>query len=510
MMDSSDTASLFSSSTATFEEADFQLPDLEVNTSYNLEIQKTQQRQQQRISRLRQGIQHHKRLLKSVDRLPAIPDQYFLKKKGAKARPERLAALRCQHRSKTELSLVKNIFEQKPGNHEELLDTLEAIADDRYDGEDAEDYEESTIEHPKLGSVEEKLEDTRQTEIEDWCRIRGKVPNYKYTNAQKRVLRKWFRALDYDGSGEVNVEELQDPLLSSGIFKTREQVVRVLANVDKNNTMGIDFEEFLLALSGNKLADDSKLKRLQRMSADPVFDTDTLLTAERRNKLIKSILRRCEERQAAIDRLYRKYDKPKLSKREREVFEVERERLEEEQSRSIYLHLKYIHALELVIDDRKTFYDSIQQQHQQHQTPLIEEEEEQVDEEVRGVGERQRARLASESDFYHTISDVRMKSSSRADALHTLKQLVPLTSPDGNYSPMNSIFGDLEGKSATTSVVTPSLGSSFLDALKPVKKNSVEELRQNPYKIYAPYSPTIKKLNTKDLKASMTSSASSK
>ncbi|KAK0359177.1 hypothetical protein LTR94_032339, partial [Friedmanniomyces endolithicus] len=159
-----------------------------------------------------------------------------------------------------------------------------------------------------------------------------------------------------------NVEELQDPLLSSGIFKTREQVVRVLANVDKNNTMGIDFEEFLIALSGNKLADDSKLKRLQRMSADPVFDTDTLLTAERRNKLIKSILRRCEERQAAIDLLYRKYDKPKLSKREREVFEVERERLEEEQSRSIYLHLKYIHALELVIDDRKTFYDSIQQQ----------------------------------------------------------------------------------------------------------------------------------------------------
>jgi hypothetical protein len=46
-------------------------------------------------------------------------------------------------------------------------------------------------------------------------------------------------------------------------MKTREQVIRVLTNVDKNKTMGIDFEEFLLALHGNKLADPKKLKHLQ-------------------------------------------------------------------------------------------------------------------------------------------------------------------------------------------------------------------------------------------------------
>lgn len=42
-------------------------------------------------------------------------------------------------------------------------------------------------------------------------------------------------------------------MLSAGILRSREQVVRVLANVDRNNTMGIDFEEFLLAISGECL-----------------------------------------------------------------------------------------------------------------------------------------------------------------------------------------------------------------------------------------------------------------
>ena len=37
-------------------------------------------------------------------------------------------------------------------------------------------------------------------------------------------------------------------MLSAGIFKTREQIFRVMLNADKNETMGLDFEEFLNAL----------------------------------------------------------------------------------------------------------------------------------------------------------------------------------------------------------------------------------------------------------------------
>jgi hypothetical protein len=491
----SDTVSVFSSSSATFLEEDFQLPDLDLSIAGNLDAVRAEESSKRRINKLKNEITYEKKLHKKLDhRLPKIPDSYFCNSKGIKVRPEKVSLMRSTMNAKAQLELMKHSLRRKPGEPKEDLDILQSIAEGTFQG-DEDEYAESTLDHPKLGSNEEKLEDFRQSGIEYWCAKRGKVPHQTYTNEQKRMLRKWFRALDTDGSGEVNVEELQDPLLSSGILKTREQVVRVLANVDKNNTMGIDFEEFLMALGANKFADETKLKKLQQMSADPFFETDTLLTSERRKKLIKSILRRCEERQQQIDRLYKKYDKQKLSKKEREVFELERERLEEEQSRSIYLHLKYIHSLELVIEDRQQFLEI--------------QDAEKLEE------NNSKNRFTNYSDFYHSISDIRLNSSNRYEAITRLSALVPLETPNSStvfdpnqskYS-MPSLFGGSSQasdphhhQSKNDSLVTPMIGSMYLDSLKPVKKNSVEDLRGNPYKIYAPYSPEIKKIKKSDLK----------
>jgi len=84
--------------------------------------------------------------------------------------------------------------------------------------------EESTIEFPKLGTIEEKIQDLRQEEYEVYCKKHGRTAAARFRNKDKRMLRKWFNELDRDGSGEVSVMELQDPMLSAGIFKTREQV----------------------------------------------------------------------------------------------------------------------------------------------------------------------------------------------------------------------------------------------------------------------------------------------
>ncbi len=54
--------------------------------------------------------------------------------------------------------------------------------------------------------------------------------------------------------------------------------------------------------------------------------------------------------------MYKKFEKTKLSKREREILVLELEALEENQSKSLYLHLKYISALDNVIIDKKNFY----------------------------------------------------------------------------------------------------------------------------------------------------------
>lgn len=48
------------------------------------------------------------------------------------------------------------------------------------------------------------------------------------------MLRRWFNELDKSGSGQVAAAELEDVMLSAGLFKTREQVLRVLSNMDKN------------------------------------------------------------------------------------------------------------------------------------------------------------------------------------------------------------------------------------------------------------------------------------
>lgn len=203
------------------------------------------------------------------------------------------------------------------------------------------------------------MEDLRVEDLERWGHKRNMKVAQNYSNLEKRTLRRWFEELDFDGSGEVNVEELQDPMLSSGILKTREQVMRVLANVDKNNTQGIDFQEFLLALTANKLADKSKLKRLQEMSADPYFSVDTLITQERRRALFGTIVSQSQKRLLEVEKLVRKFDR----KGSKEVaFLREFEEMEERQTRSIFLHVKYAAALERVLADKHEFYVQTQKQ----------------------------------------------------------------------------------------------------------------------------------------------------
>ena len=199
--------------------------------------------------------------------------------------------------------------------------------------------DESTIDFPKLGSLEEMCEDLRQEQIEKYCTAHGRKAAARFVNSDKRMLRKWFRELDVDHSGEVSVSELQDPLLSAGIFLTSEQVFRVMLNADKNSTAGLDFEEFLNALysshntaggvanEATAIADNedphpsdasstaqgheidvSKLKKLQVMGADPHgFTMETLISAERRGKLFNSVVNQLDKRESEFKTVHGKY-----------------------------------------------------------------------------------------------------------------------------------------------------------------------------------------------------------
>ncbi|KAK3258674.1 hypothetical protein CYMTET_32287 [Cymbomonas tetramitiformis] len=60
---------------------------------------------------------------------------------------------------------------------------------------------------------------------------------------------RWFDILDYDGSGEISLEELEDPLISTGIVNSREECQSFIRTVDQDGSGEIGFKEFLKLLN---------------------------------------------------------------------------------------------------------------------------------------------------------------------------------------------------------------------------------------------------------------------
>ena len=244
-----------------------------------------------------------------------------------------------------EMALIRAVVGKNPGKAQELS---------RMRPEDFGDV--STLDYPRLNSLEEAQEDLRLEALEAYYNSHGtNKAAVTWSVADKRMLRKWFKALDFDGSGEVSVQELQDPLISAGILKTRDQVFRVLLNADKNGTMGLDFKEFLDALHGNELANVAQLVELQRIGADSSgLNMDTMVCAERRKKLINSIVDQNEKRGFLFDKSFKTLAQTAISGGAR--FGRANAALGQIEDQQVYerlLHNKYVDSLECVVLAKK-------------------------------------------------------------------------------------------------------------------------------------------------------------
>lgn len=183
-----------------FNESDFKLPDLENNiVTMNLLRQKLEKKQKKRIEWIHKLVEEEAKTLNSVDFLALVGDEYFKPADlHGSISTSALKARRIKAEAAAELATVKQVITRKPGHHRDKMryTTLEVIE------------EESTLDHPKLDSIHQKIEDLRQEVVERWCLRHGKLESGAYCNEKKRKLRAWFRELDEDRSGEVNVEEL--------------------------------------------------------------------------------------------------------------------------------------------------------------------------------------------------------------------------------------------------------------------------------------------------------------
>ncbi|OQR87313.1 hypothetical protein ACHHYP_09138 [Achlya hypogyna] len=98
-----------------------------------------------------------------------------------------------------------------------------------------------------------------------WLNKHGKESSMKAEREKMVLMRRWFEFLDSDGSGEIGLNELEDPLVSVGLAKCRDDVRKLIRTVDDSEDAEVNFDEFLSMVHGKKKAKE----RAQYVLSDP-------------------------------------------------------------------------------------------------------------------------------------------------------------------------------------------------------------------------------------------------
>ncbi|GMH46485.1 hypothetical protein TrRE_jg305, partial [Triparma retinervis] len=143
------------------------------------------------------------------------------------------------------------------------------------------------VDEEKKKLIKETEDEIRDADTEKYLLKRKAFPEFRWTVKQKRALRKWFDHLDEDKSGEVDVDELADPLLSTGIASTIKEVQELIRVVDKDDSGEIGFEEFLKVMQpkgkqrggGQALGETNPIAQLQKIQKESFNQKQNFVTA---------------------------------------------------------------------------------------------------------------------------------------------------------------------------------------------------------------------------------------
>ena len=107
----------------------------------------------------------------------------------------------------------------------------------------------------KKQELKKHQSEIQEAHVEKWLESTARFPKKRWKIEQKRSLKIWFERLDTNGSGEIDVDELADPLMSTGLAGTMAEVTSLIHSVDGNKSSGIDFGEFLGVMKGDGKTD---------------------------------------------------------------------------------------------------------------------------------------------------------------------------------------------------------------------------------------------------------------
>ncbi|XP_069049630.1 centrin-1 [Lepisosteus oculatus] len=96
-------------------------------------------------------------------------------------------------------------------------------------------------------------------------------PKPELTEELRQEIREAFELFDTDGSGHIDVKELKVAMRALGFEPKKEEIKRMITEIDKEGTGKIDFNEFLAVMTQKMAEKDSKEEILK---AFRLFDDD--------------------------------------------------------------------------------------------------------------------------------------------------------------------------------------------------------------------------------------------
>ena len=107
-------------------------------------------------------------------------------------------------------------------------------------------------------SLERELLDD---EIDKWLGIHETRPKWYFNRFQRLELKKFFKLLDIDGSGEIDISELEGPLLSTGLVYNQATLEALVKRIDKDHSGEIDYYEFLDAFKPIEARQEGRINK---------------------------------------------------------------------------------------------------------------------------------------------------------------------------------------------------------------------------------------------------------
>ncbi|NXY61620.1 CETN1 protein, partial [Callaeas wilsoni] len=96
-------------------------------------------------------------------------------------------------------------------------------------------------------------------------------PKLELPEEQQREIREAFELFDTDGSGSIDVKELKVAMRALGFEPKKEEIKKMISDIDKEGTGKISCNDFLAVMSQKMAEKDSKEEILK---AFKLFDDD--------------------------------------------------------------------------------------------------------------------------------------------------------------------------------------------------------------------------------------------